>query len=244
MSNHPLMTIKNPVSKRIFDLMACTGLLLVAAPLMIIVALLIMIEQRCNPIFSQRRTGLGGNEFTIYKFRTMSDSAKGIYSSQTRGDAAPRITALGKILRDTSIDELPQLFNVLKGNMSLVGPRPQMTDYLPYYGSRIPNYHKRLLMKPGITGLMQITPLRYKVDSVENYTKGTHYELYYIRHWSLWLDIWICWKTALVVLNPKIISEQGKYFKRLRTMTIRTETEHQFPPPSFLTSEGIQNKII
>jgi len=217
------MAIKNPPSKRLFDLIIGTGILFIAAPLMIIVALLIVVEQRCNPIFSQRRTGLGGSEFIIYKFRTMSeplqDGEKPLFVSASD----PYVTRLGRILRNTSIDELPQLFNVLKGDMSIVGPRPQPLNHLSYYGSRIKNYLMRLQMKPGITGLVQITPLRYEVDNIVKHAARVHFDLYYIRHWTLFLDIWICWKTFCLVLNPKMILAQDKYFTKLRAMTALEE---------------------
>jgi len=221
----PHISITQPPGKRLFDVVAASILLLLALPLMAVVTLLIVIEQRGNPIFFQRRTGLGGSEFTIYKFRTMTQSPKEKYFSRTAPSAQLRITRLGAILRDTSIDELPQLFNILKGEMSLVGPRPEPADFLTRYGSKISNYHERLKMKPGLTGMVQITPLRYEPDSVGKFIKWMHYDSYYIRHWSMLLDVWVCWKTALVLLNPRTIIEQRHHFERLRGITAEAEKQ-------------------
>jgi lipopolysaccharide/colanic/teichoic acid biosynthesis glycosyltransferase len=121
-----------------------------------------------------------------------------------RGDA--RITRIGRILRLTSLDELPQLFNVLSGEMSLVGPRPHAVAHDEYYAERVQNYRLRQLVKPGITGWAQVHGLRGEVDTLEKARQRVEHDLYYIEHWSLWLDLRI-----LIATGPKVLAQHDAY---------------------------------
>ncbi len=177
--------------------------LLLLLPFLLIVAALIVLESRGNPLFTQRRTGFGGAPFVIYKFRTMRVREDGATVVQAARDD-DRITFLGRLLRRTSIDELPQLINVLKGEMSLVGPRPHALAHDEYYGARVLGYPSRFLAKPGITGLAQISGFRGNTARIELMAARVAKDLDYIRDWSIFLDIKILLKTVrLVAFDPE-----------------------------------------
>ncbi|MDO8877972.1 MAG: sugar transferase, partial [Pseudolabrys sp.] len=145
----------------------------------------------------QKRNGFNGSVFSIYKFRSMRVLEDGAHIPQaTRDD--PRVTRLGRWLRRTSIDELPQLFNVLTGDMSLVGPRPHAVAHNNEYQTVVSNYAFRHHVKPGITGWAQVNGLRGKTQTVDLMAKRVEFDLWYINHWSLWLDLRIIIKTALM----------------------------------------------
>jgi putative colanic acid biosynthesis UDP-glucose lipid carrier transferase len=154
-----------------------------------------------GPIFfRQRRYGLDGQEIWVWKFRSMNVCENGPQIEQaTKED--PRVTRLGAILRKTSIDELPQLFNVLQGTMSLVGPRPHASAHNEQYRQRIAGYMLRHKVKPGITGLAQVNGWRGETDTLEKMEKRVEFDHRYIREWSLWLDLKILFKTVLVVFK-------------------------------------------
>jgi putative colanic acid biosynthesis UDP-glucose lipid carrier transferase len=152
--------------------------------------------------FRQRRYGLDGQEILIWKFRSMTVCEDGATMTQaTRDD--PRVTPVGAILRRTSLDELPQLFNVLDGSMSLVGPRPHAQALNDEFRSLIGGYMLRHKVKPGITGLAQVHGCRGETDTPGSMEKRIEYDLRYIREWSLWLDIRILVRTIIVVLSGK-----------------------------------------
>ncbi len=209
----PLVGLREPVIdglswavKRTFDLALSVMGLALAWPLMAIIALAIKLDSPGPIIFKQQRVGENGRVFSIYKFRTMHVGDEGQYGREpvaytddglplykTAGD--PRITRVGRFLRRSSLDELPQLFNVLKGEMSLVGPRPEVAAIVEGYERW---QHKRLAVPPGITGWWQVSgrsdlPLHL----------NTQYDLFYIRNYSLLLDLKILWKTVGVVLRGK-----------------------------------------
>ena len=176
--------------KRCMDVLGALLGIVVFLPLMVVVALLIRLTSPGPVIFRQKRVGLGGREFNIYKFRTMRWSRESTPASWTRpGDK--RITPLGRFLRRTSLDELPQLLNVLKGDMALVGPRPERPELIHRFKEDWRGYMVRVNVKAGMTGWAQVNGLRGDTSL----RKRLQYDLFYVRHWSLWLDLRILWLT-------------------------------------------------
>lgn len=182
--------------KRMLDLAGASLALIVFAPVMLITALLVKCTSRGPVFFRQTRNGFGGRTFRIYKFRTMRVLEDGPTVIQARRDD-PRITAIGKWLRKSSIDELPQIFNVLNGDMSLVGPRPHAAAHNSEYEQLIGQYAFRHHVKPGITGWAQVNGYRGETHTLELMQKRIELDLWYINNWSLWLDILIIIRTAL-----------------------------------------------
>lgn len=164
----------------------------VTLPIMLITAILIKVESPGPILFIQQRVGLGGKEFSIYKFRSMSkDSEKDGAKMATEGDM--RVTRVGKFIRKTRIDELPQFWNIIKGDMSLIGPRPEQKVFVNQFNETIPFYNYRHIVKPGITGWAQVTH-GYAADEDETKVKVEH-DFYYIKHFSFSLDLLIVFKT-------------------------------------------------
>jgi exopolysaccharide biosynthesis polyprenyl glycosylphosphotransferase len=198
----PTFTGGSRAVKEIVDRLGAAFLLLLFAPLMALVALLVMLDSRGGPVYRQRRVGKDGREFTILKFRTMvagADRARGLLAERNEGAGLlfklrqdPRVTRVGTVLRRYSIDELPQLLNVLTGSMSLVGPRPPLPEESAAYG---PDIRRRLLVKPGLTGLWQISG-----RSDLPWEEAVRLDLRYVEDWSLALDTVILWKTLRAVL--------------------------------------------
>ena len=188
--------------KRVSDVAIAGTALLLLAPLLALVALAIRYDSPGPVFFRQKRYGLDGREILVLKFRSMSvtEDGKGTFTAATKGDA--RITRVGALLRRTSIDELPQLFNVLEGSMSIVGPRPHAVAMNEHYRREIPSYMVRHKVKPGITGWAQVNGYRGG-DDLESMRKRIELDLAYLRHWSLWLDLRILFKTISVVLTDR-----------------------------------------
>ncbi|HET9159815.1 MAG TPA: sugar transferase [Caulobacteraceae bacterium] len=183
--------------KRGLDISGAGLGLLFLSPFLIMIAIMIRLESKGPALFCQRRTGYRGREFKIYKFRSMRVAEDGDEIRQaTKGD--DRITALGAFLRKSSIDELPQLLNVLKGDMSLVGPRPHALAHDKYYGAAIAAYEYRFLVRPGITGLAQVLGHRGATPDVETMARRVEKDCEYIRRWSMVLDIEILWRTLML----------------------------------------------
>lgn len=183
--------------KRLIDLVGSSLGLLVLAPFFLLIFLAIRLESPGNAIFRQRRSGYLGKTFNIYKFRTMRVTEDGPQIVQaTRHDE--RVTGLGRILRRTSIDELPQLLNVFLGDMSLIGPRPHALAHDEYYGSVIPDYDARFAVRPGITGLAQVSGLRGPTEEIGMMAARVEKDLEYIRTWSLVLDLKILFQTLTI----------------------------------------------
>lgn len=185
--------------KRFFDLIVSMIALLIFSPLLILLAILIRFRLGSPVLFTQTRPGLHGKPFTIYKFRTMSDAL------DADGNLLPdaeRLTRLGRFLRSTSLDELPELFNVLKGDMSLVGPRPLLMEYLDRY---TPEQARRHEVRPDITGWAQING-RNAITWEEKF----RLDVWYVDHCSLWLDLKIIVLTIWKVLRREGISEVGQ----------------------------------
>ena len=188
------------VTKRLTDVLISATALLLAAPLMIAIAILVRLSSPGPIIFRQRRYGLNGEEIIVYKFRTMTVTDDGPTIAQaTRSD--PRFTRIGRILRRYSLDELPQLINVLAGPMSLVGPRPHAVAHNEMYRKLIKGYMVRHKVKPGITGLAQVNGLRGETRNLEQMEARVRYDLEYLRTWSLELDLEILAKTVRCVFN-------------------------------------------
>jgi sugar transferase EpsL len=185
--------------KRVFDLTLALLALIVLAPLMGLLALLVWVKLGLPILFRQQRAGLHGKTFTLYKLRTMTDAR------DAEGNLLPdakRLTPFGRFLRSTSLDELPELFNVLKGDMSLVGPRPLLARYLDRY---TPEQMRRHEVRPGITGWVQ-------VSGRNTLTWGQKFALdvWYVDHWSLWLDLKIAALTVWKILTREGISQPGR----------------------------------
>ncbi|WP_347244737.1 undecaprenyl-phosphate glucose phosphotransferase [Thermogutta sp.] len=186
--------------KRAMDVVLASVLLILFAPLMIAIAILIKATSPGPVFFRQRRYGLDGREIRVWKFRTMTVTEDGDQVTQAKRND-PRVTKIGAFLRRTSLDELPQLFNVLRGEMSLVGPRPHATAHNEEYRRIIQGYMLRHKVKPGMTGLAQVHGCRGETETVEKMQKRVEWDLQYIREWSLWMDIKILFQTIFVVLK-------------------------------------------
>jgi putative colanic acid biosynthesis UDP-glucose lipid carrier transferase len=188
------------VLKRASDVaLACVGIVLMALPMMII-ALAVKLTSRGAILFMQKRYGLDGKEFAVWKFRTMTVCDNGSEIRQaTKNDS--RLTPIGGFLRRTSLDELPQLFNVLLGTMSLVGPRPHATAHNELYRSQIDGYMLRHKVKPGITGWAQVNGFRGETETLDKMENRVRFDHQYIREWSIWFDLKILWRTFFVVCS-------------------------------------------
>jgi len=188
------------VIKRVTDIVVSLGTCLALAPLMVLIAIGVKLSSPGPVIFRQRRYGLDGREILIAKFRTMTVTEDGQNVVQAvRGDA--RVTHIGRVLRRYSLDELPQLFNVLEGSMSLVGPRPHAVAHNEQYRALIKGYMLRHKVLPGITGLAQVNGYRGETSRLEEMQARVHYDLEYLRHWSPMLDLQILLQTLPCVLR-------------------------------------------
>ena len=178
------------------DAAAATALV-AALPFMAVSALLVLLEDGRPVLFKQKRAGENGRLFEMLKFRTMHPCDE--RPSEWVADNAYRITRVGKWLRKLRIDELPQLWNVLRGDMAIVGPRPERPEFVKVLSEKIPYYRQRHCVKPGVTGWAQINH-KYG-DTIEDTITKLEYDLYYIKHRSLLFDVWILLKTAVIVLS-------------------------------------------
>jgi putative colanic acid biosynthesis UDP-glucose lipid carrier transferase len=187
------------VLKRATDLVLTIVALAVTSPLMLATATAVKLTSKGPVLFRQRRYGLNGDEIVVYKFRSMTTTEDGAVVTQvTRADS--RVTTVGRFIRKTSLDELPQLFNVLQGKMSLVGPRPHAVAHNEMYRKLISGYMIRHKVRPGITGLAQVNGLRGETETLDKMNERVRHDLEYLRHWSPWLDIKIIVKTVGQVL--------------------------------------------
>lgn len=198
----PLLTVRDVALrgwrlslKRLMDLAVSAVALVIVSPLMMLVAVLVKMESPGEVFFVQRRVGLDGRPFQLIKFRSMREDAERFGKWTVKND--PRRTRLGKFLRRFYVDELPQFINVLTGDMSLVGPRPEQPEFVEQFRSTIPRYMERHREKAGLTGWAQVNGLRGDT-SIEERTK---YDLWYIEHWSLWLDVKIIMRTVFQALG-------------------------------------------
>lgn len=191
-----------PILKGVEDRLLASLAVLLVLPFMFLIALAIKLDSRGPVFFKQRRHGFNHRIISVFKFRTMNVTLDGAHIPQTtRHD--PRVTRVGRFLRRTSLDELPQLFNVLRGDMSLVGPRPHAVAHNEHYASVLEIYAVRHKVKPGITGWAQINGYRGETDTPEKMRKRVEYDLYYIENWSIWFDLKILFLTPFLGIFSK-----------------------------------------
>jgi len=181
----------NIILKRAFDLALSSTLILLTSPLMLVIAVLVKMSSKGPVFYVQERMGLDGATFSMLKFRSMRTGAEASTGPVWASKDDERRTPIGRFLRRTSLDELPQLFNVLKGDMSLVGPRPERPVFIHEFRKQIPRYMLRHKVKAGMTGWAQVNGWRGDTDL----RKRIDYDIYYIEHWSLLFDIKIVWLT-------------------------------------------------
>ncbi|HMN11084.1 MAG TPA: sugar transferase [Bellilinea sp.] len=193
---HPLLAIK-----RGLDIVAAGGGLFFLSPLIFVLSILVLIKHGAPIFFTQDRPGLGGKVFRLYKFRSMNDKRS---KNGTLLPDSQRLTKFGKFLRSTSLDELPELYNVFRGDMSLVGPRPLLVQYLPLYSSEQARRHA---MRPGITGWAQVHG-----RNALSWREKFKLDVWYVDHWSLLLDLRILLKTVTAVLRREGIGEGTEPF--------------------------------
>jgi putative colanic acid biosynthesis UDP-glucose lipid carrier transferase len=191
------LRVQNAKLKRVIDFVGSAVGLVFLAPFFLLVAIIIRVETPGPILFRQVRSGLNGAAFTIYKFRSMRVVEDGSTIVQASRDDC-RTTRFGVFLRRSSIDELPNLINVLRGEMSLVGPRPHALAHDQYYRVLIPSYSARYMTRPGITGLAQVEGLRGRTKDVNLMAARVERDIEYIRRWSFGLDVMILFRTLLV----------------------------------------------
>lgn len=191
------------VAKAVLDYVAATLILILISPLLLIIAVAIKLTSKGPVLFKQKRHGWNSEEITVYKFRSMYEHQEpaGAVTQATKEDS--RITPIGRFLRKTSLDELPQFINVLQGRMSVVGPRPHALAHNNAYIQLIPYYGLRHKVKPGITGWAQICGFRGETDTLDKMEARIKHDLFYLENWSLWLDIKIIFLTPLATIQNK-----------------------------------------
>lgn len=191
---NPLQNPVNRYVKRVFDILVSLGMLVPTVLAMPVIWLIIKIQSPGPIFFKQLRTGLDGKDFYCYKFRSMHVNKDADKLQATKDD--PRKFPFGNIMRKANIDELPQFFNVLKGDMSIVGPRPHMLAHTEMYSALIDKYMVRHFVKPGVTGWAQVTGYRGETKELWQMEERIRRDIWYMEHWSIWLDIRIVWMTA------------------------------------------------
>jgi exopolysaccharide biosynthesis polyprenyl glycosylphosphotransferase len=195
----PALSFAQILFKRVFDVFAASAILIASLPVLLLVALAIKLDSKGPVLFLQRRYGFNQEPFRIFKFRTMTTTDDGeVVKQATRND--PRITRIGGFLRRYNLDELPQLLNVIAGQMSLVGPRPHALAHDREFQRKIALYARRHNVKPGITGWAQVNGLRGETDTDDKMARRIAYDHWYIDNWSFWLDIGILLRT---VFSPR-----------------------------------------
>ena len=189
--------------KSIMDKILALFFITISLPVLLIFSIMIVFEDGFPILFKQKRTGWDGKSFYIFKLRSIRNMKNKDETKQVKaGDT--RLLRIGKIIRRLSIDELPQFFNVLKGEMSIVGPRPHMTDHTKHYSKEVQNFMQRHKCLPGITGWAQVNGLRGPTDEEGSMTKRFQHDLYYIKNWNLMLDVYILIRTIFVVLFQRV----------------------------------------
>ena len=187
--------------KRVFDILSALVLLVLAAPIMLVAAIVIKLDSRGPIFYRQERVGLNGSTFPVTKFRSMREDAEKDGKPRWASVQDDRVTKVGHFMRRTRIDELPQLINVLKGEMSMVGPRPERPYFVEQLTQQIPYFAVRQSVKPGVTGWAQV---RYQYGAtVEDSIEKLQYDLYYVKNHTLFLDIVVLFETVAVVITGK-----------------------------------------
>ena len=198
--NDPLLDVHNRILKRTFDIVVSSLFLCTVFPFIYIAVAIITKLTMPGPVFfRQKRNGLNGEEFYCIKFRSMKVNDDSDKVQCTKDD--PRKTKWGDIMRKTNIDELPQFINVLKGDMSIVGPRPHMLKHTEEYSKLIDKYMLRHIVKPGITGWSQVTGFRGETKELSQMAGRVYGDIWYIEHWSFWLDLYIIYRTVANVIR-------------------------------------------
>lgn len=187
----PLSNTGNMVTKRCMDIIGSLVGIVLTSPIMLLSAILVKCSSPGPIVFKQERVGLHNKPFYMYKFRSMEQQNPDEEKKAWTVKNDPRVTAIGKILRKTSLDELPQLFNILKGDMSLVGPRPERPLFVEQFREEIPRYMVKHQVRPGLTGWAQVNGLRGDTSI----RKRIEYDIYYIENWTLWMDVRIIFMT-------------------------------------------------
>jgi putative colanic acid biosynthesis UDP-glucose lipid carrier transferase len=192
----------NAMVKRLSDIVLATLILILISPALLAIAAIVKLTSPGPALFKQRRYGLDGREVIVYKFRSMRVAEDGPVVKQAKKDD-PRVTPFGAFMRRTSLDELPQFINVLQGRMSIVGPRPHAIAHNEQYRKLVKGYMLRHKVRPGITGWAQVNGMRGETETVDKMMMRIEYDLEYLRHWSLKLDLQIIWRTIFVVLGKQ-----------------------------------------
>jgi lipopolysaccharide/colanic/teichoic acid biosynthesis glycosyltransferase len=209
------------VCKRAGDVTCALVLLVLTAPLLLVAMLLVKLTSRGPALYTQTRVARGGRPFTIYKLRTMIHKCESLTGARWSVPGDPRVTPVGRFLRRTHLDELPQLWNVLRGDMSLVGPRPERPEFVPQLEQAIPSYRERLAVRPGVTGLAQVQlPPDTDLESVR---VKLAYDLYYARNIGFWLDLRLALATAC-----KMIGLPFRVLRRLFRLPARDTIENAY----------------
>ena len=219
----PTLSKGQRLMKRAMDVALASVMLIMASPVMLLLAVLIPLTSHGPAIYRQERLGRNGKPFMLYKFRSMVQDAEKKTGPVLATEDDPRITPLGRWMRATRLDELPQLFNVLKGDMSLVGPRPERAFFVEQFKEELPEYTYRMMVKPGVTGLAQLMA-KYTTAAQDK----LRYDLMYVRNYSIVLDIKILLQTMLVVLRREQaagVSERSKEQERLLRELLKGQTE-------------------
>ena len=189
-------------AKRALDIMLALGASIILSPILVSIALLVKLTSRGPVLYKQERVSLDGTRFAIYKFRTMFTNAEEHGPGWSKpGD--DRVTPLGRVLRSLSLDELPQLFNVVRGEMSIVGPRPERPVFIEEFKQRVPRYMLRHKVPAGMTGWAQVNGWRGETGEIEKMEMRVRYDLYYVNNWSLWFDLRIIFMTFFMVVVGK-----------------------------------------
>lgn len=202
--SRPPMSPLGLVVKRGFDIVAATLGLIILSPLMVLISIAIKLDSRGPVLFMQTRHGYNNRPIRVFKFRSMRTSPDAAFLQATKKD--PRITRLGRLLRITSVDELPQLMNVLRGDMSIVGPRPHAISHNAMFVPHIKLFSRRHNVKPGLTGWAQVNGFRGETDTIDKMIRRIECDLYYVDNWSLWFDLQII---ALTLFSKKTYTNAG-----------------------------------
>jgi len=190
--------------KKLEDIALSLVILIAISPLLVLISLGVKLSSTGPVLFKQPRNGIDGRKIKVYKFRTMYvDAEKRVGFEQQAKKGDPRVTPFGAFLRRTSLDELPQFYNVLQGRMSVVGPRPHALSHNEHYKELITSYMQRHKVKPGITGWAQVHGLRGETDTVDKMQRRVEYDLFYIENWSIWLDVKIVFLTLFKGFNDE-----------------------------------------
>jgi lipopolysaccharide/colanic/teichoic acid biosynthesis glycosyltransferase len=187
--------------KRLIDVVVSLTLIITLAPLFLIAMTLTLLDGHHSPIFVQPRLGKGTRVFNMYKFRTMKASPKGAKPVHYK-PGAPELTPIARFMRKFNLDELPQLFNILKGDMSLVGPRPHAVEFAKYYFSVVPQYYERYRVRPGLACFVEVSPLHFKTEGSEDIKARIASDLDYVNKVSPWIDLKILFMIVYCTLRP------------------------------------------